>query len=362
MAKKLLFVFAAIFCCNIFAQSTAETCESDNSDPLLDLNSITKCIVKDGENDKEKKVTFQVKSRKRVKRKRDVASGVIGNSYDQKISSVKKNTNIVNSLSLKDVEKSGAVSFYKIDEIPLFKDCAKVPFSKQQACFKKQINHHVKMNLEYPKRSYKEGIQGRVLVNFIIDKQGKVNIMNTLFPYLGEELRDEAQRIINKLPTFIPGKHGGMKANVQYSLRVMFDIPGVEKTNIRKKIKNVDVKKTYAFSELDRIPSFKNCAKNDDNSSKCFIQELQNHVSENFAYPVEAIDNDVQGIVYVNFAISPKGKIVNLRTKGPENGLILEIAAKRLIEKLPTFEPGIKENTPVYTKFQFPIEFSLEEE
>lgn len=361
-SKITLFVFFAIlFSPKNFSQNSSDTCESDNTDIALDLNSITKCTVKTSDDDKkDKKVSFQVTSRRRVKRKKNAANSILNGDYSQKISDIKKTSNIVNGLSIKGTDKSGVISFYKVDEIPLFKECENSPIYGQKKCFKKQINRHVKLNLKYPERSYKSGIQGRVLANFVIDKNGKVTITNTLFPYKGEQLRDEAKRIINELPAFIPGKQGNSNVSVQYSLRVMFIIPGVKKTNIREKNKVNAVSKAYEFNELQKFPEFENCA-GATSPSNCFIEELQQHVTDNFAYPVEALDDEIEGTVTVSFIINTEGKVVNIDAKGPVNAQILETVAKKLVQKLPVFKPALKDNIAVNAKYQFPIEFSIQD-
>ncbi len=338
----------------------AETCETPSVDPVLDLNSITKCTVEKDDKKNTKKVSFEVSSRKRVRRKRDLATNAVTGGYQQTVSEVKKKTNLLTDLSLDEESVNGIVSFHNVDQIPLFDKCENTPFLEQEACFRKQMSHHIQVNFQYPKKAYKAGIQGRVMVNFLIDKEGNTKITNILSPYKGELLKAEVERIIGKLPKFIPGKHLGRPINVQYTQQIKFKIPGIKRTNIRpKKVDEIDNDKSYTFEELEEVPLFEACANEGDSSSDCFITELQKHVQENFAYPVDAINADIQGTVNISFVISNKGRIVNIRTKGPENGKILEVAAEQLIRKLPKFRPAMKDDVPVHTVYQFPINFKL---
>jgi TonB family protein len=338
----------------------AKTCETPTNEPVLDLNSITKCTIEKDDKKNTKKVSFEVSSRKRVVRKRDLASNALSSGYQQTVSQVKKKTNLITDLSLKEDSKNGIVSFHAVDEIPLFKKCKNTPFLEQEACFRKQMSHHIQVNFQYPKKAYKEGTQGRVMVNFLINKEGNTEITNILYPYKGELLKQEVERIIGKLPKFIPGKHMGKAMNVQYTQQIKFKIPGVKRTNIRpKKVDEIDNNKSYTFEELKEVPLFEECEKQNDSSSDCFITELQKHVQENFAYPVDAINADIEGTVNISFVISNKGRIVNIRTKGPDNAKILEVAAEQLIRKLPKFRPAVKDDVPVHTIYQFPITFKL---
>lgn len=359
---KTKFSALLLFFSSFFYAQQSQTCDTPENEPALDLNSITKCTIeKSNDKKKNKKVSFQVTSRRRIRRKKDLVKGV-NNNFSKKISEVKKKTQIVNSLTLEGTDVSNAISFFNVDEIPLFESCEDVAIMKQNKCFKNKITEHIKNNFQYPNSSYNKGIQGRVLVNFVIDKEGNSKITNTLFPYKGEELRDEANRIVNKLPKFIPGKQSGVKVNVQYTLKIMFDIPGVKKTNIRKKVNTIDLDEVYTFDELERTPTFKECFSNFDDSFDCFANELKKHVIKNFAYPVDALDNNIEGIVYVSFIINSEGDVVNIKAKGPKDGEVLEIAAKKLVEKLPKLKAGYRDYKRVNTKYQFPIEFSLEDE
>ncbi|MFY7670211.1 energy transducer TonB [Tenacibaculum sp. MEBiC06402] len=360
MKTKFLFPLALIaMTINAYSQQ-AETCETPTSDPVLDLNSITKCTIEKDEKKNTKKVSFEVSSRKRVKRKRDLATNVVSGGYQQTVSDVKKKTNLISDLSIEDDSKNGIISFYTVDQIPLFDKCEDTPYLEQESCFKKQMSHHIQVNFQYPKKAYKAGIQGRVMVNFLINKEGNTEITNILYPYKGELLKEEVERIINKLPKFLPGKHLGRTIDVQYTQQIKFKIPGVKRTNIRpKKVEEIDVNKSYTFEELEEVPLFEECVRQNDSSSDCFISELQKHVQENFAYPVDAINNDIEGTVNIIFVISNKGRIINIRTKGPDDAKILEVAAERLIRKLPKFQPALKDDIPVNTIYQFPITFKL---
>ena len=76
MIKKILIIIVFVaFQQSIFAQ-TKETCESPVEDPLMELNSITKCSIEENvektgkaSSQNKKQISIQVSSRKRVVRK-----------------------------------------------------------------------------------------------------------------------------------------------------------------------------------------------------------------------------------------------------------------------------------------------------
>ncbi len=355
MYYKLLIVSLFIYF-QAFSQSN-ETCDSPNDEPTLDLNSITKCSIKESKDNAIQKVSVQVTSRKRVVRKRDAASGVMTNDYTHKLASIKKKAAIIDNINFNNAGGLKIIPFNYVDEIPLFKECESAPIYKQEKCFKQKISKHIQKHIKYPENSYDRGIQGRVIVQFTIQKDGSIGKMNIVSPYKGEELGKEAERIIKKLPKFIPGKHAGKDVIVKYGLPITFKIPGVKPTNIKKVSKAVVVNDAiYGFADVQELPKFKSC---NDATLNCFNKRLVQHIQDHFAYPESAIDNNIQGKVNISFIINTKGEVVNVIAKGPANGKVLEVSAKKLVQKLPGFKAAVKNGKNVNTKYSFPIEYKL---
>ncbi|WP_442266597.1 energy transducer TonB [Tenacibaculum sp. ZS6-P6] len=358
MNSKFLYTITIFAFTQVFSQSN-KTCDTPNDEPILDLNSITKCSIKDSDDKKSKKVSVQVSSRRRVVRKRDAASGVMTNDYTHKLANMKKKTDIINNLSFNKAGGLKIIPFNYVDEIPLFKECESSPIYKQEKCFKQSISKHIQKHIRYPENSYDKGIQGRVLVQFTILKDGSIGQMNIRPPYKGEELGKEAERIIKRLPKFVPGKHAGKEVIVKYGIPITFRIPGVKPTNI-KKVSNKKVVKeeVYVFADVEKLPQFKSC---NDATLDCFNKRLVQHIQDHFAYPEKAIDENIQGKVNISFVINKDGEVVNVTAKGPANGKILETSAKNLVEKLPEFKAAVKNGKKVNAKYTFPIEYRLDE-
>ncbi len=338
---------------------TKSTCELTEPTTILDVNSITKCSLSndDETSTKTKKIEVEITSRRRVVRKKDEATGLLTNNHSHKIAGLKKKKSLKHSL---DLDKGGMVPFDFVDEIPLFKSCESTPINNQNKCFKQEMTSHIKRFLKYPEKEYDKGIQGRVLAHFAINRDGSIGKINIVSPYKGEALGQEAERIIKKIPNFKPGKHAGKNVIVKYSIPIVFRIPGVKPTNLKKVSKKV-VEAQYEFSQLETIPNFKSCKEDANESSmNCFNKALMSHVQNNFAYPLKAIEDNVQGMIHASFIINKKGKIINIETKGPKGTTILERATKLLVEKLPEFSPGIKDGNPVNVKYDFPINFKLD--
>ena len=76
-------------------------------------------------------------------------------------------------------------------------------------------------NQIYPSDALKNGIQGRVMVSFIVEKDGTITnpkIIRSVDPLLDRE----AIRLILSMPRWIPGKQNGKPVRVRYSLPVTF--------------------------------------------------------------------------------------------------------------------------------------------
>ena len=85
----------------------------------------------------------------------------------------------------------------------------------------KNFATYVAKNLNYPKAAAKAKIEGKVFIQFCIDKNGKVvdtNVLRSAHPLLDAE----AKRVINESPRWTPGKQKGKSVKVQYTIPVVF--------------------------------------------------------------------------------------------------------------------------------------------
>lgn len=80
---------------------------------------------------------------------------------------------------------------------------------------------YLSKNIQYPEGAKKEGIQGRVIVTIIIEKDGSITdakVVKSLAPSLDRE----AQRLVESMPNWIPGKQNGEPVRVKYTVPVTF--------------------------------------------------------------------------------------------------------------------------------------------
>ena len=75
--------------------------------------------------------------------------------------------------------------------------------------------------IKYPEQAQKEGIQGRVIVQFIVNENGQVGDV-TLARGVDASLDAEAIRVVKEMPKWTPGKMNGEDVAVKYTIPVNF--------------------------------------------------------------------------------------------------------------------------------------------
>lgn len=87
---------------------------------------------------------------------------------------------------------------------------------------------------------------------------------------------------------------------------------------------------------------------------------LMAFVRENVVYPEIAIDNNIEGTVYVSFVVDKTGKVNNIKIlRGVHPALDKEAIA--VVQKLRGFSIGKQRGKPVSVQFNLPIKFNISE-
>jgi periplasmic protein TonB len=78
-------------------------------------------------------------------------------------------------------------------------------------------------NIKYPQMAKESGIQGRVFVTFVVERDGRVTDVRVLRG-IGGGCDEEAIRVVQNMPKWTPGKQRGKSVRVQYNLPVKFTL------------------------------------------------------------------------------------------------------------------------------------------
>ena len=81
----------------------------------------------------------------------------------------------------------------------------------------------LQMNIQYPPMAAEANIEGRVVLQFIVDKTGKVRDVEVVRS-VNEELDAEAVRVVESMPDFTPGRQNGEAVSVWYTLPISFKL------------------------------------------------------------------------------------------------------------------------------------------
>lgn len=192
----------------------------------------------------------------------------------------------------------------------------------------------------YPKTAKKAGIEGRVIVQFVVDADGTVTSPKVVRG-IHKTLNQAALAAVRK-QTFTPGRRDGDAVPVKMSLPVTFRLPGASGAGVSSQNGTVEAPSSASHSSRPSI--------------KGGMSALQKAVS----YPALAHDAGIEGRVLVSFTVGETGDVQDLRVrKGVHE--TLNAAAIEAVESV-SFNPAEKNGAPTAMEMTLPIRFALPDE
>jgi TonB family protein len=114
--------------------------------------------------------------------------------------------------------------------------------------------------------------------------------------------------------------------------------------------KNAQIPAKQVYTYVEQMPSFPG-----------YDQGMTNYLSTNLKYPMEAQKKSIEGRVYVSFVVNEDGKVSDVTIlRGIGGGCDQE--AKRVVERMPNWNPGKQNGRAVAVKYNLPIQFKIQEE
>ena len=193
---------------------------------------------------------------------------------------------------------------------------------------------YLKHNLHYPPAEKEKGIQGKVFVGFVIEKDGVVSNVEVKRG-IGEECDAEAVRVVKEMPNWEPGKQSGIVVRMGMVLPISFKIvePPID---------------TTIYTTVEKMPTFPGGE-----------FKLYEFLAMNIRYPQRAREDGYSGTVYVRFVVEPDGTITNIEVaKGVGGGCSEE--AVRVVKMMPNWIPGEAFGKKVRVTYTLPINFRLQ--
>ncbi|MDL2208796.1 M56 family metallopeptidase [Parabacteroides sp. OttesenSCG-928-O15] len=193
---------------------------------------------------------------------------------------------------------------------------------------------YIHNNTRYPQDAIEKGMEGRVVVSFIVESNGSISgaeVVQGVF----SSLDAEAVRVINNMPKWEPGRQRGKAVRVKYTMPISFSLPKAETDNT-------------TFTVVERMPQYPGGD-----------AALLKYINSSIKYPVIAQENGIQGRVVVSFVVDKDGSIVEPEiVRGQDPSLDLE--AVRVVSSFPKWTPGEQRGKPVRVKYTMPIQFRLQ--
>ena len=78
---------------------------------------------------------------------------------------------------------------------------------------------YLRENLKYPDKTKDRGVQGRLVIGFIVEKDGSLTDVKVLRP-VDIDLDAEVLRVVKGMSKWIPGRHNGQRVRVRYLLPI----------------------------------------------------------------------------------------------------------------------------------------------
>ena len=187
------------------------------------------------------------------------------------------------------------------------------------------------------------GIQGRTICQFVVNKSGSLSDIKILKSSGNNELDEEAVNVIASMPKWIPGRSAGEIVRVKYTIPVTFKIAAQVPTNDSLVIST----DTTIHAIVNQMPEFPGGQ-----------QVLFDYLSQNIRYPDKA--NGAQGRVIVTFVVEQDGSISNVEIAKSAGNKWLDQEGIRLVKSMPKWKPGRLKGKIVRVKYCVPITFSRE--
>lgn len=111
-----------------------------------------------------------------------------------------------------ETKKDGIISYYDCDQRPTFLGSSDP---------RKFLEQWVYQYLKYPAAAVRDGIQGSVMVEFVINKDGKISDVKVV-KSVSDELDAEAMKVVAASPKWKPGKVNGERVRCSMTIPVEF--------------------------------------------------------------------------------------------------------------------------------------------
>ena len=270
---------------------------------------------------------------------REVQDKVTENSVNEQISQTESNASAMPESQQDDRP------WIKVEKMPTFDG------GKSLVGFQNWIQN----NIRYPKEALAKGVGGRVIFQFVVERDGTPSSFNVL-KSPDKSLADEVERVFKTSPKWEAGEQGGKKVRVLYTVPVVFTTPSAEtqefeqqKQNFEAQKQNFEQQNDIAYIKVGKMPTFQGGD----------LNAFRNWMQGQIQYPKEAAAKNISRRVIFSFVVEKDGSTSDFTVlQAPDKLLVAEV--ERIFKSCPKWEPGTQRGEKVRVKYTVPIVFAVQ--
>lgn len=179
--------------------------------------------------------------------------------------------------------------------------------------------------MQYPPMEMAQRHQGRCILQFVVEKDGRMTDVRVARGTGYEALDAEALRIVSKMPLWRPGEQGDKPVRVMYTVPVYF------------KLEPIVVEPEYVGGAEARL---------------AFVEKTMK-------YPKDAKKALQEGTVILHFLIGADGKVLEPEVFVSSGSESLDKEALRIVNAMPAWKPGTADNKPQEMSAALMVTFTL---
>lgn len=196
----------------------------------------------------------------------------------------------------------------------------------------------VQSQIRYPAEALKRGIEGRVVLSFIVERDGSVSTIQ-LLQSPDRILSEEARRVVSSSPKWTPGRQNGHLVRVRYMLPVDFSTPK---------------KETAAQSTAAQKPGLASMQFEIGN-----LNAFRSWAMQRLRYPAGAREQQTEGSVVATFTVGRDGRVDDIRIAGkPDPQLAEEV--RRVVKASPAWSPATRNGEATTVTVTLPVSFRIQ--
>ncbi|MBC5995034.1 TonB family protein [Pontibacter cellulosilyticus] len=237
--------------------------------------------------------------------------------------------------------------FAYVEQMPAFKGGAS------------EMMKYLASNIQYPSDAKNNGVEGLVVVQFIVEKDGSISEVHTV-KKLGHGTDEEAIRVVKSMSgQWTAGRQNGQLVRVNYTMPIRFTLTEAERT--------------ATASIANKMPQYKG-------GQEAMLKTMSSYLK----LPDEAKQENVDARVMVRFYVDQEGNVSNIRldgtklkkTVGPDSKLdymdastfslqnkailawLSEAAVAAVKATSGNWEPALKKGQPAASEVVLPVQFN----